>query len=228
MAPFPVPLAPQISAGADPGQRTFRSFATDAGDSSVVPGSLQILRYALAAAEFAGPLTTYASSSVTRYRNGQSPASSPDGFFRLTRPQMVSTDFPSVFLRMARFISPNSADGGSSNFAAIVAFALMTTGSDVSARRPDDGAWTLASMTAGLRFLQRVGARHGRRPSTAFPPPPRCRTWVSLSRHWSWTAPVQPADWRRRDSRLRPCTNPCSRAAIKECCNQPGVRPEHQ
>jgi len=66
---------------------------------------------------------------------------------------LVSTDFPSVFLRMARFISPNSADGGSSNFAAIVAFALMTTGSDVSAGRPDAGAWTLASMASGFAFF---------------------------------------------------------------------------
>ena len=48
----------------------------------------------LAAAEFAAPLTMYASSSVTRYRNGLSPASSPDAFFPLTRPQMVSTDLP--------------------------------------------------------------------------------------------------------------------------------------
>ena len=151
--PTSVESLARISAGADPCQRTFRSFATGAGDSSVVPGSLQILRYALAAAEFAGPLTTYASSSVTRYRNGQSPAPSPDAFFPLTRPQMVSTDFPNVFLRMARFISPNSADAGSSNFEAIVAFAVTMTGSDVSAGRPDVGAWTFASITAGFAFF---------------------------------------------------------------------------
>src|SRR6185295_15927895 len=121
--------------------------------SSVVPGSLQILRYALAPAEFAGPLTTYASSSVTRYRNGQSPASSPDAFFLLTRPQMVSTDFPSVFLRMARFISPNSAAAGSSNFAAIVVFALTRTGSGVSAGRLAAGASTFASITVDAAFF---------------------------------------------------------------------------
>ena len=43
------------------------------------------------------PSTTCASSSVTRYRNGLAPVSSPDAFFLLTRPQMVLTDFPSVF-----------------------------------------------------------------------------------------------------------------------------------
>ena len=36
---------------------------------------------------------------------------------------MVSTEFPSIFVRMARFISPNSADLGSSNLAAIGVFA---------------------------------------------------------------------------------------------------------
>jgi hypothetical protein len=68
---------------------------------------------------------------------------------------MVSTGFPSVFLRMARFISPNSADAGSSNFAAIVVFALIMTGSDVSAGRPDAGASTFASITVdlGLGFI---------------------------------------------------------------------------
>src|SRR6267142_5031346 len=86
-----------------------------------------------AAAEFAGPSTTYASSSFTRYRNGLSSVPSPDAFFPLTRPQMVSTDCPNVFFRMARFISPNSAEAGSSNFAAIVVFALIMTGSDVAA-----------------------------------------------------------------------------------------------
>src|SRR6266446_5542868 len=106
-----------------------------------------MLRYAVAAAEPAGPSTTYASSSFTRYRNGRSPASSPDTFFPLTRPQMVSTDCPSVFFRMARFISPNSADAGSSNFAAIVVFALIMTGSDVASR------WTALSLaSAGNGF----------------------------------------------------------------------------
>ena len=201
------------------------------GDSSVVPGSLQILRYALAAAEFAGPLTTYASSSVTRYRNGQSPAPSPDAFFPLTRPQMVSTDFPNVFLRMARFISPNSADAGSSNFEAIVAFAVTMTGSDVSAGRPDAGAWTFASITAGFAFFAARwgsvtdgGSRPLFRPRRAGGLDFRCRG----TGPWTASAPVQPADWRRRDSRLRPCTNPCSRAAIKGCCSQPGGRPEDQ
>src|ERR1700716_2848504 len=97
-----------------------------------------MLRYADAAAE-AGPSTTYASSSFTRYRDGLSPVSSPDAFFPLTRPQMVSTDCPNVFFRMARFISPNSAVAGSSNLAAIVVFALIMTGSDVSAGLPDAG-----------------------------------------------------------------------------------------
>ena len=95
----------------------------------------------------------YASSSVTRYRNGQSPVSSPDGFFPLTRPQMVSTAFPSVFLRMARFISPNSADAGSSNFAAIVVLALTMTASDYSAGRPDAGASNFASITVDVGFF---------------------------------------------------------------------------
>ena len=53
---------------------------------------------------------------------------------------------------MARFISLNSADAGSSNFAAIVVFALMTTGSDVSAGRPDAGARTFASITVDVGF----------------------------------------------------------------------------
>src|SRR5262245_49480794 len=66
---------------------------------------------------------------------------------------MVSTDFPSIFLRMARFISPNSADAGFSNFAAIAAFALIMTGSGVSAGRPDAGASTFASVTVGLAFF---------------------------------------------------------------------------
>ena len=95
----------------------------------------------------------YASSSVTRYRNGQSPVSSPDAFFLLTRPQMVSTDFPSVFLRMARFISPNSAAAGSSNFAAIVVFALTRTGSGVSAGRLAAGASTFASISVDVGFF---------------------------------------------------------------------------
>src|SRR5882724_12256861 len=133
-------------------QGSFLSIATEPGSDSVVPGS-QILRYALAAAEFAGPSTTYASSSVTRYRNGLSPVSSPAAFFPLTRPQMVSTDFPSVFFRMARFISPNSADAGSSNFAAIVVFALIMTGSDVAAGWPDAGGSTLAAIMVGFAIF---------------------------------------------------------------------------
>src|SRR5947208_13656944 len=66
---------------------------------------------------------------------------------------MVSTGFPSVFLRMARFISPNSADVGSSSFAAIVVFALTITGSDVSAGRPDAGASTFASIMVNFAFF---------------------------------------------------------------------------
>ena len=66
---------------------------------------------------------------------------------------MVSTAFPSVFLRMARFISPNSADAGSSNFAAIVVLALTMTASDYSAGRPDAGASTFASITVDVGFF---------------------------------------------------------------------------
>src|SRR3954451_18876261 len=117
-----------------------------------------MLRYAIAAAEPAEPSPTYASSSFTRYRNGLSPVSSPDAFFPLTRPQMVSMDCPTVFFRMARFISPNSADAGSSNFAAIAVFALIMTGSDVSAGGPDAGGSPFAATAAGFAFFVATGA----------------------------------------------------------------------
>ena len=50
-------------------------------------------------------------------------------------------------------VAPNSADAGSSNFAPIVVFALIMTGSDVSAGRPDAGASTFASITVGFAFF---------------------------------------------------------------------------
>src|SRR6266446_10267459 len=113
-----------------------------------------MLRYAVAAAKPAGPsTTTYASSSFTRYRNGLSAVSSPDAFFPLTRPQMVSTDCPNVFFRMARFISRNSADAGTSNFAAIAVFALVMTGSDGSADCPDAGGSTFAAAVVDFAFV---------------------------------------------------------------------------
>jgi hypothetical protein len=54
---------------------------------------------------------------------------------------------------MARFISPNSADAGSSNFAAIVVFALIMTGSDVAAGWPDAGGSTLAAIMVGFAIF---------------------------------------------------------------------------
>jgi hypothetical protein len=54
---------------------------------------------------------------------------------------------------MTRFISPNSADAGSSSFAAIVVLALIMTGSDVSAGRLDAGASTFASMIVDFAFF---------------------------------------------------------------------------
>jgi hypothetical protein len=134
-------------------QRTFRSVATNPGGRSVVPGSLQILRYAVSAAESAGPKTTNPASFFTKYRNGLSLASSSDVFLVVTRPQMVSTDCPTIFFRMARFISMNSADAGSSSFAAIVVLALTMTGSDVSAGLPDAGASIFASVTVDVGFF---------------------------------------------------------------------------
>ena len=60
------------------------------------------------------------------------PVLSPDFLFPLTRPQMVSIGWPKVFFRSARFISSNSAEAGSSMFAAIFVFAFLTTASEVS------------------------------------------------------------------------------------------------
>src|SRR3977135_2734012 len=112
-----------------------------------------MLRYAIDAAEPPGPSPTYAPSSFTRYRSGLSPVSSPDAFFPLTRPQMVSTGCPNVFFRVARFISPNSADAGSSHFAAIVVFALVMTESEVSAGWLDAGGSSFAAIMAGFGFF---------------------------------------------------------------------------
>jgi hypothetical protein len=63
---------------------------------------------------------------------------------------MVSTDFPSVFVRMARFISPNSADFGSSSLDAIVAVALARTSSEVSAGRVNGGSSTFDAQGSPL------------------------------------------------------------------------------
>src|SRR5512135_2281795 len=112
-----------------------------------------MLRYAVAAAKLAEPSTTYASSSFTRYRNGLSPVFSPDAFLPLTRPQIVSTDSPRTFFRTARFISTNSADAGFSSFAAIVAFALTITGSDVPAGGPDAAGSTIAAILVDFVFF---------------------------------------------------------------------------
>jgi hypothetical protein len=54
---------------------------------------------------------------------------------------------------MARFISPNSAEAGSSNFAAIVVFALIVTGSDVAAGWPDAGGSIFAAIVVGFALL---------------------------------------------------------------------------
>src|ERR1700754_232798 len=113
---------------------------------------LQILRYAIAAAEFVVPSTTYASSSSTRYRNGLSPTSAPEAFFPLTWAQMLSTGRPITFFLTARFMSLNSADAGFSIFAAIEIFALFRTGSDASAIRSDTEALILVG---GCAFLTR-------------------------------------------------------------------------
>ena len=112
-----------------------------------------MLRYAVAAAKLAEPSTTYASSSFTRYRNGLSPVFSPDAFLPLTRPQMVSTNSPRTFFRTARFISTNSADAGFSSFAAIVAFALTMTGSEVPAGGPDAAGSTIAAILVDFVFF---------------------------------------------------------------------------
>ena len=118
------------------------------------------------------------------------------GLFLLTRPQMVSTDFPNVFLRIARFISPNSADAGSSSFAAIVVFALAMTGSGVSAGRPRCGSLDFCFDDGGAGFFSASWGFSRTGQSTALPSSPRPRTWLLLSRNWSWMklAPVQSAD----------------------------------
>ena len=193
-----------------------------------------MLRYAVAAAEPAGPSTTYASSSFTRYRNGLSPLSSPDAFFPLTRPQMVSTDCPSVFFRTARFISPNSAEAGFSNFAAIVAFALTRTGSDVPAGGPVRVARRSPRPWSALRSLRRhEWPCRGPRRVTAFPP---SRSRVSLWPAWNWRgarlALVLPAHFRptcrNRRTRSLPSMPPCSYATVTDSYSRPGSRPARQ
>lgn len=104
---------------------------------------LQIFRYAVDAAEPDLPSTTYASSSFTRYRNGLPPVSPPDALLPFTRPQIVSIARPNVFFRMARFMSLNSADPGSSICAAIVTFALVRTASAMSVARSGVGTLIL-------------------------------------------------------------------------------------
>src|SRR6476659_9851597 len=54
-------------------------------------------------------------------------------FLPLRWPQMVSTGCPKVFFLIARFMSSNSTDAGSSIFAATVVLAFFRTGSDASA-----------------------------------------------------------------------------------------------
>ncbi len=111
---------------------------------------LQIFRYAVDAADPDLPSTTYASSSFTRYRNGLPPVSPPDALLPFTRPQIVSTARPNVFFRMARFMSLNSADPGSSICAAIVTFALVRTGSAMSAACSGVGTLILVRGDAAL------------------------------------------------------------------------------
>src|SRR5215475_1254599 len=78
--------------------------------------------------------------------------SSPDVFLPLTCPQMVSTGCPNVFFLMARFMSSNSADAGSSIFAATVVFAFFRTGSAVSTGWPDAATSVFAGVS-GLGFF---------------------------------------------------------------------------
>ena len=88
-------------------------------------GLVQCARYAIAAIESGLPSTMNASSSFTRYRNGLSPVVSPDVSLPLTWQQMMSKGWPNVFFLVARFMSTNSADAGSSIFAATVIFAFF-------------------------------------------------------------------------------------------------------
>ena len=81
-------------------------------------------RYTIAAIESGPRSTMYASFSFTRYKKGLSAMASPDFFFPLTWPQMISYV---VFLFVARFMSTNSTEAGSSIFAATVIFAFFIT-----------------------------------------------------------------------------------------------------
>src|ERR1700694_2397094 len=63
---------------------------------------------------------------------------------------MVSIGFPNVFFLIARFISPNSADAGSSIFAATEIFAFFRTGSELSAGPLDAAASFLVGTCAVL------------------------------------------------------------------------------
>ncbi|OAF09970.1 hypothetical protein AYJ54_12335 [Bradyrhizobium centrolobii] len=62
-----------------------------------------------------------------------------------------------MFFRIARFISLNSTDPGSSIFAATVTFALSTTGSDMSAEGSVDG--TLILVDGGAALARSVDPR---------------------------------------------------------------------
>src|SRR5215468_4988606 len=66
---------------------------------------------------------------------------------------MVSTERPSVFFLMARFISLNSAEFGFSIFAAIETFALFSTGSEASATGLDGETWIRVTGGAALACL---------------------------------------------------------------------------
>src|SRR5262249_51035561 len=77
---------------------------------------------------------------------------SPDAFFSLTRPQMLSIGCPDISFLTARFISSNSADSGSTRIAAVVAFALFTTASSVSLDGPGTGV-SGAGLITGVAFF---------------------------------------------------------------------------
>ena len=89
----------------------------------------QWARYTIAANESGLPSTTmYASSPFTTYINGLSPVTLSNFFLPLTRPQMASKDWPNEFFLITRFMSKNSADVGSSIFAATAIFAFFRIG----------------------------------------------------------------------------------------------------
>src|SRR5215472_5690914 len=83
----------------------------------------------------------YASSFVTRYRNGLGPP-----FFSLTKPQTMSLELPSTFAPEARFISTNSTEAGFAIFAVMVAFAFLIAESDWSSNWEVCGVFGLTAM----------------------------------------------------------------------------------